>query len=145
MCRDNKFKPKKLLLFKLNRDWAVWTCACDWVHIVRGPAGCWVCRDQIGFAEWQIGKADEPGPSKLTRTFCADDRDRSKDNLVKQIKSADEKSLTYAKVKWAVAESDGPRAMGWPEEPGLGKADRFGFAGMPDTANVHKLFKGGKR
>lgn len=100
----------------------LWICQCDWQHITQGPCSCWVCMETLGFAEWQTGKPAPDLPSKLVRYFNPDFRNRIKEDVTKDIGLDDPKSLEYALAKNSVAgDSEGPRAMGWAEEAGLGR------------------------
>jgi hypothetical protein len=36
----------------MKADSTVWECACGHMHILAGPASCWVCCDWLDAAQW---------------------------------------------------------------------------------------------
>jgi len=52
------------MAYKISR---VVKCSCGWLHIVQGPASCWVCMDSVSHQLWQTGK---PEPERLKKPRC---------------------------------------------------------------------------
>jgi hypothetical protein len=67
----------------------------------------------LSFAKWQTGKEAMPTPTKTVvnrRPWTVDFRDRTKEQVVIR--------------KGEIDRTEGPREMGWPDEPGFGKYSR---------------------
>jgi len=91
-----------MALFKFS---LTWTCRCGHVHIIQGPASCWVCGstlDAYYFAVRQKGL--NPRQAEL-------------DDMLWRMKYA---SLMRQRASYMGPAPD-PAELGWPEEAGLGQ------------------------
>jgi len=90
------------------------TCACQYRHIIQGPASCWACMQKLDTVPQTVARQVY---QDLQAMRWSQDRNQFDTN----------RSLNQDQY-----------AKGWPDDAGMGRENRFGFAGMPDDRNVNK-------
>ncbi len=90
------------------------TCICGWVHVIQAPASCWVCQQKLDTIPMNHNRQVYQDLSAMRWSEGRNEFDTQR--------SLDRDS----------------HAMGWPDEAGLGRENRFGFGGMTDDRDVNK-------